>query len=194
MSLLPRLRLVLARRPWLYWLCVAVCAAVVWFSITAAQARVTAARDSWGATRTVWVAAGEVGAGAAVVADARQYPLAVVPAGALTSLPADAVAARSIGTGEVVVADDLAGESLTPDGWVVFAVPADSAPTLVVLDRVVVFGSGRQWCDGVVVAARSAADPGAVDRAGVEVAVPPDCAADVSAQLALGATTLARRP
>ncbi len=188
MSLLPRVRLALARRPWLYWLCVAVCAAVVWFSVAAAQERVSAARDSWGTTRTVWVTTGEVAAGEAVVASPREHPLAVVPAAALRSLPADAVAARSIATGEVLVADDLAGESLAPSGWVVFAVPADAAPTLAVLDRVVVFGSGQRWCDGIVVASAE------VETEVVEVAVAPGCAADLSAQLALGATTLARLP
>ncbi|MDP2289557.1 MAG: hypothetical protein Q8M22_00110 [Actinomycetota bacterium] len=186
MSLLPRVRLALARRPWLYWLCVGVCAAVVWFSVAAAQARVVAARDSWGATRTVWVASGEVGAGEAVVARPREYPVAMVPAAALTSLTADAVAARSIGAGEVLVADDLAGDSLAPPGWVVFAVPADAAPTLAVLDRVVVFGSGHRWCDGVVVASAE------IETEVVEVAVASECAADLSAQLALGAVTLAR--
>lgn len=190
MSLLPRVRLVLARRPWLYWSCVAVCAAVVWFAVAAAQARVVAARDAWGVTRTVWVASAKVAVGEPLRASAQEYPVAVVPAGALTSLPSDAVAVRSIGAGEVLVADDLAGESLTPAGWVVFAVPADSAPALALLDRVAVFGSGQRWCDGVVVAVRT------IDIATVavaaEVAVPSECAADVSAQLALGAVTLAR--
>jgi hypothetical protein len=190
MSLLPRVRLALARRPWLYWLAVGLCAAGVWFGVAGAQAQVAHARDGWGRTRRVWVADGDVAAGAAVHATAADYPVAMLPSSALTSAPGEAMAARSVADGEVLVADDLADDRSTPTGWLAFAVPADGAPALLVGDHVAVFGSGERWCDGIVAAATGAVD-GMVDVM-VEVAVPPDCASALSAQLALDAVTLAR--
>lgn len=185
MSLLPRLRMAFARRPWLYWLIVGSCAAAVWLSVASAQAQLSKARDAWGTTRQVWVASGPVAAGDAVHAAAVDYPTAMIPPSAVSSLPGDAVAARSIAAGELVVAVDLAVEGLVPADWVVFAVPLDGAPALIVGDAVTVFGSGQMWCEGVAAA---------ITEAAVEVAVPTDCAASMSAQLALGAITLARQP
>lgn len=185
MSILPRLRMLFARRPWLYWLIVAACAATVWLSVARAQAQLTRERDSWGTTRTVWVARGAAAAGELVAATAADYPVAMVPPSAVTSLPKDAVAARSIAIGEVVVAADVAVDGLTPSGWVVFAVPIDGSPTLLTGDKVSVFGSGQLWCAGVTAA---------LNETSVEVAVPADCASPMSAQLALGAVTLARNP
>ena len=185
MSILPRLRLLFARRPWLYWLIVGMCAVAVWWSVANTQAEVARERDSWGATRNVWVASGPVAAGEVVQATGNDYPIKMVPASAVSSLAADAVAARSITAGAVVVAADVAVDGLVPADWVVFAVPADGAPTLIAGDAVIVFGSGQAWCEGLATT---------VNDAMVEIAVPDDCAAPMSAQLALGAVTLARRP
>lgn len=185
MFILPRLRLLFARRPWLYWLIVVTCAVAVWLSVAGAQAQVIRERDSWGATLRVWVTNGPVAAGDVVYAKTADYPTAMLPPSAVSSIPADAVAARSIAAGEVVVAADLAVDGLVPADWVVFAVPADGAPTLIASDAVTVFGSGQMWCEGVAAA---------ISEATVEIAVPTDCAASMSAQLALGAITLARHP
>lgn len=185
MSLLPRLRMAFARRPWLYWLIVGACAVAVWLSVTSAAAQVARERDAWGSTRTVWVASGPVAAGTVVRASVADYPAAMVPPSAASSLPAGAVATRSIAAGEVVVAADLAVDGLVPADWVVFAVPLDGSPALVVGDAVTVFGSGQLWCEGMAAA---------IGEVTVEIAVPEGCAASTSAQLALGAVTLARHP
>ncbi|MDO8361499.1 MAG: hypothetical protein Q7V88_01260 [Actinomycetota bacterium] len=197
MSLLPRLRLALARRPWLYWSSVAVCAAVVWLGVASAQAGVAAERDAWGSTRPVWVATEAAVPGGPLRAERREYPAAMVPVAAVTlaadtgAWPADASAARSVSPGEVLTAADLAAaDGLAPPGWVVFGVPAAGQPTLVAGDEVAVFGSGQRWCDGVVVAVGSGPGGNGTDR--FDVAVPSECARDLSAQLALGAVTLAR--
>ena len=183
MRLLPRLRLLLARRPWLYWSAVGVCAAAVWASMSAAAAGVERERAAWGATQRVWVTDAALGAGEPISASAREYPTAMVPAAAVDMLPSG-VAAHPLSAGEVVVASDVAGaRGLLPFGWLVFAVPIDGSPTLGTGDAVAVFGSGQRWCDGVTVA---------VGDRSVEVGVAPDCAAAISAQLALGAVTLAR--
>jgi hypothetical protein len=185
MSLFPRLRLALARRPWLYWLFVCICAAAVWLSVADAQQQVTAARDEWGATRRVWVADHDVAAGEQLHATAVEYPRAMLPASAVVSSPKDVLAARSISAGEVVVAADLAGGGPIPAGWAVFAVPVGGAPALVGGDAVLVFGSGRQWCEGIVATTTDEQ---------IDLGVPADCAAPLSAQLALGAVALARAP
>lgn len=183
MSLLPRVRLVLARRPWLYWLLVGLCAAGVWAGVAGAQAQVERARARWGATTPVWVADASVAAGEALRATARDYPVAMVPPSALASVPPDSLAAHAVAEGEVLVAGDVRDDATVPAGWPMFAVPAEGAPALLAGDRVAVFGSGQEWCAGIVVATRDTA---------VEVAVPADCAAAMSAQLALGAVLLAR--
>ena len=98
-----------------------------------------------------------------------------------------ATAAHTIAAGEVLVAADLERGSALPADWLVFTVPGDRAPLLSAGDHVAVFGSGQQWCDGVVVGADAQASGGQV-----EVGVPGGCAAALSAQLALDAVTLAR--
>lgn len=185
MSILPRLRMLFARRPWLYWLIVALCAVMVWLSVASTQAEVTQERNSWGTTREVWVASGPAAVGEVVRATVAEHPMSMVPPSAVSSLPDGAIAARSIAEGEVVVAADVAVEGFVPAEWVVFAVPLDGAPSLTVGDEVSVFGSGELWCEGLA-AARG--------ESTVEVAVPLACAGSMSAQLALGAVTLARHP
>jgi hypothetical protein len=184
MRVLPRLRMLLARRPWLYWLLVGLCASAVWLAMSAAADDVATQRERWGSTRRVWVTSAAVTAGSPVVVVAGEYPQAMVPAAALMAAP-DGVAAHDLAAGEVVVQGDLAGPGgVGPADWLVFAVPAEGSPSLAVSDEVTVFGSGQRWCDGIVTDAATV----------LEVAVPPECAASVSAQLMLHAVTLARRP
>ena len=183
MRLLPRLRLLLARRPWLYWSAVGACAIAVWVSMSAASAGVERERAEWGTTQRVWVTNGAIGAGEPIRASAHEFPVAMVPADAVDVAPTG-VAAHALSAGEVVVPGDFAGDrGLLPLEWLVFAVPVDGGPALAPGDSVAVFGSGQHWCDGVTIAGGEQA---------VEVGVAPECAAAVSAQLALGAVTLAR--
>ena len=183
MLLLPRLRLALARRPWMYWLFIVACAAIVWSTLASAQSRLDEQRQQWGETRRVWVAAADLSAGDAMRVIARDYPVAMVPASALTNQPGDATATVAIAAGEVLVASDVAksGQSLPLD-WVVFALATDDAPALRQGDRVAIFGSGQRWCDGVVVALSDHA---------VEVGVPPECADAVSVQVGTDSIVLA---
>jgi hypothetical protein len=130
MRLLPRLRLLLARRPWLYWLAVGVCAAAIWVSMSAAERSVARERSQWGTTQRVWVTDEAVATGEPIVASARDLPLAMLPAAAVTA-PPTGVAAHPLAEGEVVVATDLVDDGgLAPAEWLVFAVPADGSPAL----------------------------------------------------------------
>ena len=184
MLLLPRLRLALARRPWIYWLFVTSCAAIVWSTLTTSQGELADQRRRWGETRRVWVAAVDIAPGDLVRSVAHDYPIAMVPASALDDEPIDVIATTPMAAGEVLVESDIAGtaDNLLPSGWVVFALERDSTPALHPGSTVVVFGSGQRWCDGVVVA---------IDEDLIEVGVPPTCADAVSVQVAGGMVVLA---
>lgn len=184
MLLLSRLRLALARRPWLYWVSVALCASLVWLTLSAKHADLDHQRRQWGETRRVWVAAADIAPGELVNSVARDYPAAMVPASAIGDEPKEAIAATRIAAGEVLVDSDLdaAAQRSLPSNWVVFALPRDHTPALETGVAVAVFGSGQRWCDGIVVA---------VGDNDLDVGVPPECADSVSVQVASGATVLA---
>ena len=184
MLLLPRLRLALARRPWLYWMFVAGCTAIVWSMVSTAQTRLDEQRQQWGETRRVWVAADDIAPGDLVRSVARDYPVAMVTASAIDDEPVGAIATASIAAGEVLVSADVATDAdrSLPAGWVVFALRSIESPTLRPGGHVAIFGSGQRWCDAIVVAVPD-------DR--VEVGVPPECANAVSAQVAAGTIVLA---
>ncbi|MEN9643729.1 MAG: hypothetical protein RL238_398 [Actinomycetota bacterium] len=184
MWLLPRLRLAFARRPWSYWFLVAVAAAVTWWRIAALHDDAQHRRDAWGTAVTVWVVRDDTADGAPLRAERRSLPTAAVPSEALRDLADDAVAARDLVAGEVVVPADVVGDRTTPEGWVVVSVEA-RAPQLVAGDAVTVFEGGRVLCDGT-------ASGGGVDGA-VELAVPAPCAATLSAAAPAGDIVVGRR-
>ena len=190
MALLARVRLALARRPWIHWLVVVGCAAVVWLSVHRAEADAQQAQHRWGSSRTVWVSTADTPAGSAMRLEQRRYPMAVVPPSALTAAPKSAVAARAVRTGAIMVADDIATSRTPPTGWVVFALPAEGAPSLHPGDGVTVFGGGQSLCEGIVVVPAAAGASGGA--ATVEVAVAPRCGAPVGQQLAAHSIVLAR--
>ena len=183
MYIVPRLRLLLARRPWLYWTFVVLCAFAVWMGVHSASVAALAQQRRWGESRPVLVVVAAIPAGQPIRASPRQYPLAMVPPSALTSLPSQASAAQDLAPGEIIVATDVLGPHSLPRGWVVFGVPGTDRPTLVVGDHVALFGEGTRWCDGQVT--------GVTERT-VDVAVPSACADSVSARVAAGSVVLAR--
>jgi hypothetical protein len=182
MSLLLRLRLLFGRRPWLHPLLVGIAALVVWWQAAALHQAAATAKDAWGTTRTVWVVNTDTERGASVHAAARRYPTAMVPAGAISEAPSEAVAAHDLAEGTVLTPLDLASPHDVPVGWVVFAVPAEAGPELRPGDAVAVFNGGRRMCDGRVVGT----------TAPLEVAVAPACATGVSTAVAVGEVVLAR--
>ena len=183
MLLLSRLRLALARRPWVYWLFVACCAAIVWSTLAANQAKLDDQRRRWGETRRVWIASVDIAPGDVVRSVARDYPIAMVAESALNEQPVRVIATTSISAGEVLVAADIdeAANVLPPD-WVVFALASNDTPMLHEGNAVAVFGSGQRWCDGVVVAFGDDT---------IDVGVPSTCADAVSVQVASGTLVLA---
>jgi hypothetical protein len=182
--ILPRVRMIVARHPWLYWLVVATLAAVVAMGATRAMAGVDAARRSWGTQRTVWTAAGEVEPGQPITAERREVPTAVVPSGAVETSPVGAVATQHIAAGQIVNDHDVTFDGpagLIPDDSVAFAVP-ESVAHFSVGDHVNVYTTDRFISDGVVV------DAGDSD---VMVAIDTDAAPAMASALQAGAVTLA---
>jgi len=193
--LLARLRHLLARRPWLYWLAVAVLAAAAGVVATRSASSVDAARERWGTTLPVVAARGEQAPGDELAGrvELRDRPAPMVPDDALTELDglaAGAVARQRISAGEIVVAPDVAATAapqlLIPAGWSAVAV-AEAVPSgAVVGDTVGVAGSGALLATAAVVVGR-------VGDATL-VAVPDRAAAAVATAAASGDVSLLLRP
>jgi hypothetical protein len=129
MRWIPRVRLLLARRPWLYWLLVACCSIGIGAVMTTAMGNLRREREAWGQSTRVLVATRTVAAGDTVAGsfEWRELPLTMVPPSALTSMPNAASATQRIAVGEVVVDTDIASAraplALLPDGWLAISIP-----------------------------------------------------------------------
>jgi hypothetical protein len=192
MSIAARLRLGLARSPWLYWAIVAVLAGTAGLLVMRAVSGVDAARQSWGETRAVFVTRQAIEPGSPLDGHVsrREMPSPVVPADAVTAVDADAVARQRIAAGEIVVTHDVspsaAPKSLIPAGWLAVAVSEPVASGATVGDAVSVATGG------IVVAT----DGLVVDVVGeaVLVAVPADEAAQVAQAASTGDVAVLIRP
>jgi hypothetical protein len=184
MRWLPRIRMLLARRPWLYWLLVGLIGVCVVAAVAAAMADVRRQRDSWGQAATVLVATRDVAVGEplAGAVTSRDVPRAVLPPSALTTLSPDATATQQVAAGEIVVHVDVANErgplALVPSGWLAIDVPRpdhalDTArPLFEIGDSAVVLADGSIIADDAIIV------DVAVD--GLAVAVPREVAARVA--------------
>ncbi len=176
-------RLLLARRPWIYWLAIAAVASTVALGAARALGDVDAARRSWGEQQAVWIATDAIEPGQSITAARRDVPRALVPPGALTGSPA-AVARQRIGLGEIITTADVAAEGsagLIPVGWVAFTVPA-SVDHFATGDHLGVYAGDQFVAAGLVVAA---------GESELMVAVPADTAPAMAAALLADAVTLA---
>jgi SAF domain len=192
MNLVARVRHVLARRPWLYWLAVLLLAAIAGLVVADAAARVDAARRAWGVTRPVVVAVADIAPGDVLddVTDVRALPEPMVPVDAVSDLPAEVTARQRIAAGEILTAHDVAPtagpRSLIPDGW--RAVPvAEPVPSGAAAGDDVAVASG-----GIVVAGEGVVVGTLAD--GVLVAVPADVSAQVAQASATADLTLLLKP
>ncbi len=181
MHWMPRVRRLLARRPWIYWLTVGVlalgCAAV----LAGAARDLDHARASWGETARVVVSTRSIGPGEPLegAISARELPRAIVPASALRRLSPGATATQHVAPGEVIVAIDVAPSTgplaLLPDGWMAVTIDgsgAQSAALFEVGHAAAVLGSGQILARDAIILDVSAA--------GVAVGVPADAAAAVA--------------
>lgn len=178
MQWLPRVRVWLVRHPLVYWAVVVAAATVVVVGVSGAIAGIDRRRTAWGHTVRVWVVTGDTPSGGTVDAEPRDYPVAMVPAAALTSAPRGALARHPLARGEVLVTGDIAAgglAALVPDGWVALSVPADHAGHVTAGAHVELFASGQLLAAGrviatgdtsVVVAVESADAPGVAQAIG----------------------------
>jgi hypothetical protein len=176
-----------ARHPWIYWLAVAAVAVAVALDAAQAMAGVDAARRSWGEQQTVWVASGAFEPGQALHSDRRNVPRALVPVGAVTTDPADAIARQRITPGEIITEVDLTARTpagLIPPSWVAFEVPTPVGH-FAAGDHVVVYSGDQLVAAGMVV------DLGESD---VMVAIPGDAAPAMATALVADAVTIALTP
>lgn len=173
MPMMPRVRRIVARRPWVQWVVVAVLATGVGATVHDAMARVDAARTAWGRTVTVWVATRDVVAGETIAAEPTGVPAAIRPPGAVDD-PAGSIARQAIGAGEIVTALDLVDgeQGLAPAGWLIAPAHEARPSGAAVGERVQVASDGYVLTDEAVVV-------GFVDDVTL-VAAPADVAAVVS--------------
>ena len=190
MHVAARARLVLARRPWIYWAVVATLAIVAATVVHGEIASIGAERDRWGSTRSVMVARHRLEPGDAVAADLVTLPVAALPSGALETAPTDALIRQRVAAGEVLTELDLTSRSgpaaLAGTGTVVVALSDPLARDVVAGLRV------RIVADGLVVA-ESAEVTGVVDEV-IFVAVDDRDAAAVAAAAQRGLASLLYLP
>jgi hypothetical protein len=179
-------RLVLARRPWLYWAIVTALAAGVALAFNAQSSALDTARTNWGTTRTVLVAERALQPGDAIDTRRVDLPIAAIPPGALEGLPDGATLSQRIGRGEVLTGVDVTRQpgpaARAEPGTVVVAVPDQLRRASYVGLHVLVAAEG-------VVLASSASIVG-VEEGVSFVAVPAADAAAVAAAAQAGLTTL----
>jgi hypothetical protein len=184
MRWMPRMRMLLARRPWLYWSLVGIIAIAAGVAVMSAMGDVRRRRDAWGSATTVFVTTRDVAVGESLsgAVASREVPDAIVPPAALTEVPPLATATQRLAAGEIVVDIDVIDEpgplALVPDGWVAIDVPRNDDPLDTSLPLFDAGDSAVVLADGSIVAERAIIVDVAAD--GVAVAVPLDDAARVA--------------
>jgi Flp pilus assembly protein CpaB len=195
----PALRI---RRPLPYWLLAVALGVATAVLVGSLVSDAAAARSRWGSLRPTVVATHDVAGGEHLTAGdvaVRRLPAALVPPGALRSLPPGAVAAVDVHRGEAVLESRLVGPGSSavaarlPPGTRGIAVPTGSGLPLEVGDRVDVLAT----FDGAVTEGHAptfaVAKRAVVVHVGedaVTIAVSEASAAKVAYALAAGAVTL----
>lgn len=190
MHVTARARRFLARRPWVYWLVVALIATTIALVVRAQLGAVDDARAAWGRTRRVLVADVMLEPGGMAEVTGVELPEAMIPDGALTEWPADAMLRQRVAAGEVLVDIDLG----TLPGPAALAAPGTAVVALSdPLSRGLTIGLDVQIAaDGLTIAAGGVI-VGLVDEV-VFVAVPHGDAATVAAAAQAGLASLVYLP
>jgi len=209
---LTRLRSLAARHPAVYWCVVLALAAVAASSVWHERARLATARDAWGATRAVAVAASDLAPGDPLAVVVVDRPVAMVPPDALDPAGPDLagpdlagpdlagsdlaglIVVQHVGADEIVTTHDVGDGilSLLPDGWLGLAVRSEPAPLPVAVgDVVAVLSSDTTVTDQAIVIDVDTDGSTAV----ITIGVPPEVAGAVAEASRLQLLTLAlRRP
>ena len=132
MNPVARVRHVLARRPWLYWLAVLVLAATAGLVVADAAAGVEAARRSWGDTApsSLPLSTSPLVSSSPTTSRSGRRPEPMVPARAVSALPSRATARQRIAAGEMIMAHDVVAtdgpQAMIPDGCAPCPSPSSS--------------------------------------------------------------------
>lgn len=190
MHVVARARLVLVRRPWIYWLVVVALSTLVAVTVHGQLSALDDARAEWGSTRRVHVALRQLDPGGPIDTRRVELPIALLPTGAITERPPDAVLRQRVAEGEVLTELDIAVRpgpaARAPEGTVVVAITDPLA-------RVAPIGAPvRVAAEGLVVA-ESASIVDIVDDV-VFVAVAPRDAPAVAGAAQRGLATLMYLP
>jgi hypothetical protein len=190
MHVVARARLVLARRPWVYWAVVATLAALAAAAVHGEMTSIAAERDRWGSTRTVLVARHQLEPGDPITADLVDLPTAAVPDSALDEVPNGALVRQRVAVGEVLTGLDVTARSgpaaLAERGTVVVALADPLAPDVTAGLHVQVVADGLVIADGARIT-------GVVDDV-IFVAVASDDAPAVAAAAQTGSASLLYLP
>lgn len=111
MHIAVRLRRVVARHPWVYWLTCVVLALGVTALVNRQVEALDEQRMEWGTTRRVLVATSDHLPGDGLQTEVRAMPIALVPEAAVDEADGNTIVRQRVSTGEVVVAADLAAPS-----------------------------------------------------------------------------------
>jgi len=148
-------RLVLARRPWIYWVVVATFATIAVIAVRGEMTSIANERDRWGATRDVLVARQQHEPGDPISADLVALPLAALPDDALVGLPATGHVRQRVSAGEVLtqldITDAVGPAANAEMGTAVVALSDPLARNVVVGLRVQVAADGLILTDAAVV-------------------------------------------
>lgn len=132
MPVLPAIRRLVARRPWVQWIAIAAVAVTLMATVADAMSRLEAERSAWGTPVDVWVARQDVSVGEPIAVEVRTIPESMRPPGSVgveVTIAGD-LARQAIGRGEIVVGTDVWPPddelALAPDGWLV--APIEEAP------------------------------------------------------------------
>ena len=125
MHVAARARLVLARRPWVYWAVVATFATLAVVAVQREMTSIDAERNRWGTAREVLVARQNHEPGDPLDVDLVELPVAALPADALVEVPDVGRVRQRVGRGEVLtefdIADAVGPAALAVPGTVVVA-------------------------------------------------------------------------
>jgi len=158
-------RRALVKRPWIYWLLVALASLGAAASMLDRVDRVDAARASWGRTRDVWVAVADHRPGDPITAERRAVPAAivegdVVDAGSDPEHDSDidvavAVARQHVDAGQIVYRSDVVArngpQAMTPPGWLVVPILESPPSGAAVGDRARAVSDGVSISDDALV-------------------------------------------
>lgn len=103
----PRVRLFLARRPWVRWLCIGVIAVLAATLVHDRMRSIDAAREEWSDRVEVPVAIAPAAPGEVLAWQWRELPVIAVPVDVASVVADGAEARRRVGRGEIIVSADL---------------------------------------------------------------------------------------